>query len=126
MTTSITTNLNISQLLKINKTKKQNIIKNDLKPFISKTCKYNFFSANEIYICEKIKNIPYYHSYFLTLHNYDFIKVGQLGEKVVEELTISDSENKSLDSISYREKILLLQYKNKDLFSFEDFLFGLN
>jgi hypothetical protein len=120
----ITTNLNINQLLKTNKARKRNNnIKNDLKPFISKTCKYNFFSANEINISEKIKNIPYYYIYYLTLHDYDFIKVGQLGEKVVEEL---DSDDKLNDTMNYREKYLLFQYKNISFFSFEDFLFGLN
>lgn len=115
-------NINIEQLKIIQKTKytQLNNLKNDLKPFISKVCKYDFFSMNEINICEKIKDMSYYYNYFLVLHDYDFIKVGQLGEKMVEDLDIIDFDY----NLNNKDKYLLLQYKNLNTVDFKDFLFN--
>jgi hypothetical protein len=84
----------------------------------TKICLYNFFSINESNICDKIRNLPYYFNYYRILIDYDFIQIGQLGEKVLEKL-----ENIHITD----EKVLLFQYKNDDkCIKFNDFLFNLN
>jgi hypothetical protein len=125
---NIMPNINIDQLKKKDKSKKQNnhFFINETKSLTSKVCRYDFFSANEINICEKIEKIPYYYHYFLILQNYDFIKVGKLGEKVVEDIDTIDLGNKSNDIINNKEKYLLFQYKNQYIDVFENFLFTLN
>jgi hypothetical protein len=83
----------------------------------TKICLYNFFSINESNICDKIRNLPYYFNYYRILIDYDFIQIGQLGEKVLEKL-----ENIHITD----EKVLLFQYKNDDkCIKFNDFLFNL-
>jgi hypothetical protein len=84
----------------------------------TKICLYNFFSINESNICDKIRNLPYYFNYYRILIDYDFIQIGQLGEKVLEKL-----ENIHITD----EKVLLFQYKNDDkCIKFNDFLFNLS
>ena len=83
----------------------------------TKICLYNFFSINESNICDIIKKIPYYFNYFRILIDYDFVQIGQLGEKVLEKL-----ENVHITD----EKVLLFQYKNEEkCIKFNDFLFNL-
>lgn len=83
----------------------------------TKICLYNFFSINESNICDKIKKIPYYFNYYKILVDYDFVQIGQLGEKVLEKL-----ENIHITD----EKVLLFQYKNDEkCVKFNDFLFNL-
>jgi hypothetical protein len=83
----------------------------------TKICLYNFFSINESNICDIIRNLPYYFNYFRILIDYDFIQIGQLGEKVLEKL-----ENVHITD----EKVLLFQYKNDEkCIKFNDFLFNL-
>jgi hypothetical protein len=110
------TNINIDQIKIKGKPKKRseiNNIKKNLKPFISKICKYDFFSVNTVNICEKIKVIPYHYKYFWVLEDYDFIKVGQLDENTINDLDITNSN----------EKHLLFQYKTIPVIDFDDFLF---
>ena len=84
----------------------------------TKICLYNFFSINESNICDKIRKIPYYFNYYRILIDYDFIQIGQLGEKVLEKL-----ENIHITD----EKVLLFQYKNDDkCVKLNDFLFNLS
>ena len=85
--------------------------------YVSKICIYDFFSVNEINICEIIKQIPYYSNSFNILYNYDFIKVGHLKEKVFGNI-----ENISMKN---EQKYLLFQYKNIEYIKFNDFLFNL-
>jgi hypothetical protein len=93
--------------------------KKETKNAISKIYVQDFFSVNEINICEKIKEIPYYSNYFKILIDYDYIKFGQLGKKIIEKININDIENK---------KLLLFQYENVNnkYKYFNDFLFTLN
>jgi hypothetical protein len=105
--------ININQILDIKPKKRQINSKNK-----TKICLYNFFSINESNICDKIRKIPYYFNYYKILIDYDFIQIGQLGEKVLEKL-----ENVHTTD----EKVLLFQYKNQDkCVNFNDFLFNLN
>jgi len=104
--------ININQILDIKPKKGQINSKNK-----TKICLYNFFSINESNICDKIRKIPYYFNYYKILIDYDFIQIGQLGEKVLEKL-----ENVHITD----EKVLLFQYKNDDkCIKFNDFLFNL-
>jgi hypothetical protein len=86
------------------------------KNTISKIIPYNFFSINEINICEKIKNIPYYSNNYIVLHDYDFVNIGQLSEKILQKL----------DNITNnKDKYLLFQYKKIKCIRFDDFIFNL-
>jgi len=105
--------INVNQIKAIKPPKTQINAKNK-----TKICLYNFFSVNESNICDKISKIPYYFNYYKILIDYDFIQIGQLGEKVLEKL-----ENVHITN----EKALLFQYKNDDkCVKFNDFLFNLS
>jgi hypothetical protein len=84
----------------------------------TKFCLYNFFSINESNICDNIRKIPYYFNYYKILIDYDFIQIGQLGEKVLEKL-----ENIHITN----EKALIFHYNNDEkCVKFNDFLFNLS
>lgn len=104
--------LNKPVTIKTNPTNKTNLTNK------TRICLYNFFSINESNICYKIKEIPYYFNYYKILIDYDFIQIGELGEKVLEKL-----ENVYKND----EKVLLFQYKNDYKYiKLNDFLFNLN
>jgi len=95
------------------------LFKNRENAFSEKNPKYktklinqSFFSLNEVKICEKIKEIPYYLNYFMILEQYDAIDIRQLNEEILEKLHIRDDL-----------KYLLFKYKHIDFVSFNDFLF---
>ena len=86
----------------------------------TKICLYNFFSANESNISDKIKKIPYYFHFYKILNDYDFLQFGELSEKVLEKLENVYKNKKD-------EKVLLFHYENDDkCIKFNDFLFNLN
>jgi hypothetical protein len=73
--------------------KKERKIKN-----ISKICIYDFFSANEIEICEKIKEIPYFSQDFSIIEDYHFIKIGEMSERSRQLLQTIDKDENNVQS----------------------------
>lgn len=119
-------NININQINKhfLSKTRKMNtnsynnndndifgVDETNKKQYISKIYNYNFLSINEVKICEKIKNIPYYSNYYHILDDYDFINIGELNEKFIEKLELNNNQ-----------KYLLFKYKKEETEDFHDFL----
>jgi len=98
---------------------------------VSKICIYDFFSVNEVKICEKIKEIPYYSNDFYIVEQCNFIKIGEMSKKSVQILQninktddIDTNENRNEKT---KEKYVLLQYKKKksiDSIPFEKWLFS--
>jgi hypothetical protein len=104
--------ININLLdIQLREEKKKNINnnKNTLK-----MCSYNFFSVNEIEICEIIKEIPYYQKNFNIIEKCDFMKIGKINEKFIEPFNLSDDINK---------KYVLIQFSDEKLINFKDFIF---
>jgi hypothetical protein len=78
---------------------------------------YDFFSINEIKIGEIIEEIPYYRNYYDILTDYDFIDIGKIGEKIIENVDL-DSKNKDT-------KYVVFNYNDEKRIGFSDFLFKL-
>jgi hypothetical protein len=76
---------------------------------------YDFFSINEIKICEIIEEISYYRNYYDILTDYDFIDIGKIGEKIIENVDL-DSKNKD-------KKYVVFNYNDEKRIGFSDFLF---
>ena len=94
--------------------KNENILK---KPGKKRIKIYNFFSINESKICNKISKIPnYFNNYNIIIQN-SFIKVGEMNERVLEQLNIINTKN--------NDKYLLFEYNNNKNIDFEDFLYNL-
>jgi hypothetical protein len=114
------TNIDVS-LINIKKYKKTtNKNKNSENPKENPEKKikiYNFFSINEIKICDKIRKIPDYFNYYNIITQNSFISVGEMNEKVLDRFnTINTNSN---------EKYLLVEYNYKNNIDFEDFLYNL-
>jgi len=77
---------------------------------------YDFFSINEIKIGEIIEEIPYYRNYYDVLTDYDFIDIGKIGEKIIENVDL-DSKNKNT-------KYVIFNYNDEKRIGFRDFLFN--
>ena len=94
--------------------KNENILK---KPGKKRIKIYNFFSINESKICNKISKIPnYFNNYNIIIQN-SFIKLGEMNERVLEQLNIINTKN--------NDKYLLFEYNNNKNIDFEDFLYNL-
>jgi hypothetical protein len=52
----------------------------------------DFFSINEIKICNKIKKIPYFANYFAIVTNYSLVKVGEMSEVVFDQIVDKDTQ----------------------------------
>ena len=79
---------------------------------------YDFFSINEIKICEILTKIPYYTNYYDIFVDYDFIDIGKIGEKVIE--------NVDLDTKKNGEKYIVFNYNYEKRIGFRNFLFNLS
>ena len=77
----------------------------------------NFFSINELKICNKIKKIKNYFNNYNIITQNSFIKVGEMNEKVLKNINVINAKN--------NDKYLLFEYNYKKYISFEDFLFNL-
>jgi hypothetical protein len=102
-------------------------VKNTYEKSIYKIYDYDFLSKNESNICEKIKEIPFFLNYYRIIYDYDFIKIGLLNEKYIENVDInSDVDiNKTNDYTTYKKKNLLFRYNNIQYIEFNDFLYSL-
>jgi hypothetical protein len=81
--------------------------------FKTKIINYNFFSINEVNICNKIKSIPYYSIMYSIIEDYDFININQLNEKYIEKINLTNNN-----------KYLIFKYKNEDLINLNEYLFN--
>ena len=79
---------------------------------------YDFFSINEIKICEILTKIPYFSNYYDIFVDYDFIDIGKIGEKVIE--------NVDLDTKYKGEKYIVFNYNDEKRIGFRNFLFNLS
>jgi hypothetical protein len=86
----------------------------ETKKYKTKIVKKYFCSINEANISNKIKKIPYYTNNYFIIEDYDFINIGQLNEKIIEKLNLSDDN-----------RYILFKYKNDFLIDFNDFLFNI-
>jgi hypothetical protein len=77
---------------------------------------YDFFSINEIKICEIIEKIPYYRNYYDVFVDYDFIDIGKIGEKIIE--------NVDLDLKHKDKKYIVFNYNDEKRIGFRSFLFN--
>ena len=114
MNKSINIGLIINQITN-NRKKVNNIDDNDETQ--TKITVYDFFSINEIKISEIIEEIPYYRNYYDILTDYDFIDIGKIGEKIIENVDL-DSKNKD-------KKYVVFNYNDEKRIGFSDFLFKL-
>jgi hypothetical protein len=78
---------------------------------------YDFFSLNEIKVCKKILKIPYYGNYFDIMYDFDFIKVGEIKGRNIDNIDFINTKND--------EKYILCQYKNEKTIFLNDYLFNL-
>jgi len=74
---------------------------------------YNFFSINEINICNKIKNIPYFINNFNIIISNNFIKIGEMSENAID---ITNTQN---------NKYILCKYSYEKCIHFNDFFYNL-
>jgi hypothetical protein len=79
---------------------------------------YDFFSINEIKIGEILTKIPYYINYYDIFVDYDFLDIGKIGEKVIE--------NVDLDTKYKGEKYIVFNYNDEKRIGFREFLFNLS
>ena len=82
----------------------------------TKIVPYDFFSINDIKISEIIAKIPYYRNYYDIFVDYDFIDIGKIGEKIIE--------NVDLDTIYKINKYIVFNYNDEKRIGFRDFLFN--
>jgi len=79
---------------------------------------YDFFSINEIKIGEILTKIPYYKNYYDIFLDYDFIDIGKIGEKVIE--------NVDLDTKYKDNKYIIFNYNDEKRIGFRNFLFNIS
>jgi len=93
--------------------KNTNNYKDNTSKVKSKIMKHNFYTVNELQICEKIKKLNYYINSYYIVDSYDFINISQLNDKYIDKININD-----------KTRYLTLNYKNNDLINFNSFLFN--
>lgn len=110
--------INVDSLQKIEKIKnkekpeKKEINTNTNEEYNIKIVKYNFFVKNEIKISKQLskinlRNVSNVEYRFITVKEYDFIKIGESNKEILENLHISqDAEDNN--------KIVLLKYKHHE------------
>lgn len=76
--------------------------------------KYDFFCLNNIRICEKIKNVPYFYLRFDPFSSYNFIKIGELNGKNIEKCNVVNTN-----------KYVLFTYKKNNNAIFNEFMLNL-
>lgn len=99
---------------KINDNYIENI--NDEK-YSVKIIKSDFFSLNEINICNIINKIPYFFSFYDTIVNYEYINVGEFNEYNIDDIQILNLNDDS--------KYFSIEYKKYKYNSFDQFLLTL-
>jgi len=57
-----------------------------MSPIKTKIVKHDFYSVNELQICEKIKSIPYYIANYHIADSYEYINISQLNDKYIDKV----------------------------------------
>jgi hypothetical protein len=109
-------NINIDVSLITRQIIKKNYTYSKEKQKKGKIYLYDFFSLNEIKICKKILKIPYYENNFDIIYDFDFIKVGEIKGRNIDNI---DGINVKKD-----EKYILCQYKNEKTIFLNEYLFN--
>jgi hypothetical protein len=109
----MTTDIEISTLMKYFLLDNEKDVKNEQKKYKTKIINQCFNSINEANISEIIKEIPYYSTTYLIIEDYDFIDIRQLNDTLLEKL------NFDIKDVKY----LLFKYKNIKCVHFNEFLF---
>lgn len=104
---------NIHKLFLQNFVKKNESQKN-LQKNVKTIKKEDFTTINEINICKKIKNIPYYSNNYLIVEDYDLLHVSKLNDKFIEKFNLINENN-----------YLVFTYKNNVLMDFNDYFLNL-
>lgn len=79
--------------------------------YTTKLVRHDFFSINESEICDKIKQILYYSNKFYIVEEHDFVNIGQLTEKVIENIRLKNDD-----------RYMIFKYKTDNLVDFDEFL----
>ena len=91
--------------------------KNKENTNVTQIYKLDFFSSNEINICNKIIEIPYFTNYYNPIIDYNYVNVGELNEHSIEEIQLVNSNRDN--------KYLNIEYKNIECISFDKFIVSL-
>jgi hypothetical protein len=117
MNQGINVQLIINSLRNVHSTSKKQPNTNNHK---TKIQLYDFFSINEVKICNRINKLPYFANYFEIVTNHSLIKVGEMSEVVFEQIVNKDT--------AINDIYLLLEYNTKNKAKMPDlnmFLFNL-
>ena len=79
-----------------------------MSPVKTKIVKQDFYSVNELQICEKIKNIPYYITNYYIADSYEYVNISQLNENYIDKVV--------------KTRYLNISYKNTEFIDFYAFL----
>jgi len=107
-----------TSLININKNIKKNQKTQETEENETKICKYDIFLMNEIKVCNKIKNIPYYSNEFNIITDNNFIQIGEMREN---RINISNINN------TLQNKYVLCKYlySYEKCILFNDFFYSL-
>jgi hypothetical protein len=107
-----------TSLININKNIKKNKETQKRQEKETKICKYDIFLMNEIKVCNKIKNIPYYSNEFNIITDNNFIQIGEMREN---RINISHINN------TLQNKYVLCKYlySYEKCILFNDFFYSL-
>jgi len=99
-----------------NEENEENIENVDKKnKYTTKIVNYCFYSLNELKICNKIKEIPYYLNNFSIIEDYDYININMLNDMIIEKISL----------LHDNKRYLIFKYKKDDFVSFNEFLFNI-
>jgi len=68
----------------------------------TKTKLLSFLTENEIKICDRLKKVPYYQFYYDVMYDYEFIKIGQMRDNVIENTEIKHKKYVLCKYIRYK------------------------
>jgi len=94
---------------------------NKNKNISSKICIYDFFSINEIEICEKIKEIPYFYKEYSVIE-YNFIKVGEMSE-ISRQIIQNIDKDLTSKTTNKEQKYLIIQDNQEKSINLSEYLF---
>ena len=83
------------------------------RDYRNKIVSYSPYLVNEVNICHKIIQIPYYSNYFSVLEHYEKLNISQFHEDIIDELPDI-----------YKNQYYLLQYDDKESHDLTDLLYN--
>lgn len=83
----------------------------DQKKEINLIFLYDFYCINNILISMKIKQLPYYITSYHVFNDYNFIKIGKMDEKRLENYKVIDNN-----------RHVMITYNNKEFSPFDDYI----